>query len=386
MVLNDLRRNFIPERLREGREARGLTIQELSERVGVSHQSISKYENGKAVPSGMVFQKLLFTLNLPIHFFYKPIHRGIEDSVVFFRSKAATTSRSKKLHEIKINWLQDISVELEKILDFPKVLIPKINTSPIYFPTDMDDIDELAVEVRRSWGLGNGPISNVLLLVEKKGVIAARADFNDQKVDACSVWRDDQRPFILLGTEKSSVRSRFDVAHELGHLVLHSNLKRNEFEKNMKLIESEADRFASAFLMPVESFSSEFVSTSLEYLINLKKRWKVSIQAMAYRARDLDIISEFQYRNIMRKIGQNNWRKHEPLDEQFELEQPTVLKQAIKALIKHNVINKSDIERYLGLTKGELEIYANLETGTLSDKIVSDQNIIRFRHRKKMGM
>ncbi len=375
---------FVPGRLTEARESRGLTLKELGEKIGVSHQSISKYENGKAMPSIHTLDHISEVLSLPTYFFFKPINDSNHNEVVFFRSRAAATVKSKKIHSNRLKWLKEIHTYLEEILEFPKIDIPKINTSETYIPLDFNDIDEIADQVRKHWNLGVGPISNVLLLLEKKGVIIARASFSDYKIDACSVWEKGQRPYIFLGSDKTASRSRFDVAHELGHLVLHSNLKLSEFNKkeNYKLIEKEADRFASAFLLPISSFGSEIISSSLEHLINLKKRWKVSINAMAYRAMQLNIFSEFQYINIRQKLSKNGWLKDEPLDKEFEFEEPSALKQAMELIIEHNVKTKSDIVYEIGLPREEIEILSNLEPGFLLEEDKSNGKIFSFRIKK----
>ncbi|UFJ40102.1 XRE family transcriptional regulator [Brevibacillus humidisoli] len=362
--------SFVPERLKEGREARGLTLVELAEKIGVTHQAVSKYEKGKAVPAHNVLDRITYVLNLPLSFFLRPIEEK-RDGIVYFRSIAAASVKSKKIHQTKINWLRDVHCYLESILDFPALDIPKVNTTSHFVETNFNDIDDIALEVRRRWGLGNGPITNLIRLLEKKGVIIARARLMNYKIDACSLWNEGERPYILLGNdEQSAVRSRFNLAHELGHLILHSSITLEEFKKkeNYKRMEKEAHRFASAFLLPYNSFPQEIFSSSLDHFISLKKRWNVSIGAMIYRAEELGIISDYQALYLRKKMNALGMTKREPLDAETPLEEPIALKQAIELLLEHNVKGKSDLVSEIGLSAKEIEEVANFPDGYLTER------------------
>ncbi|QDH19557.1 helix-turn-helix domain-containing protein [Saccharibacillus brassicae] len=360
---------FVPERLVEAREARGYTLTELAGVAGVSHQAISKYENKKSVPGYDILEKIAETLKVPVTYFYKPIISN-ETGVTFFRSAALATSKSKKIHLHKISWIKEIYKYLEKFFIFPEINVPRLIDRETYIPTPFVTIDQMASEVRRSWNLGNGPISNMTLLLEKAGIVVARSPFENYKIDACSKWGTGERPVILLSDDKTAARSRFDIAHELGHLVLHSKIKQSEFnlKANYKLIESEANRFASAFLLPSSSFGSEIISNSLEHLVALKRRWKVSIQALAYRAHSIGYFEEHQHIYLRRKLAKNNQLTREPLDDVLEFEEPILLQQAIKALVEHNVKTKADITSELSLPREEIEVLAGLEPGYLSSE------------------
>ncbi|WP_289142445.1 ImmA/IrrE family metallo-endopeptidase [uncultured Brevibacillus sp.] len=381
MEANNRFPKFIPVRLIEAREIRGMTTTELAKELGISQQAVSKYENGSSPPSLETLEKMSETLKVPISFFFKKI-TSTNNSVVFFRSKSLATVKSKKVHANKLKWIKDIQLYLNEIIDFPEVKIPRIITRENYIPTDFEEIDEIASKVRNMWGLGNGPISNVVLLLEKMGAIVARSPFSNYSIDACSVWEDDDRPFILLSNDKTAPRSRFDIAHELGHLVLHSRIKQSEFniKENYKLIEKEANRFAGTFLLPSPSFGTEILSTSLDHFISLKKRWKISIAAMSYRAKTLEIFSEYQYIYMRKKMAQNNWLTNEPLDNEFSFEEPIVLKQAIEAIVENGVKTRQDIVNEIGIHREEIEAIANLDNGYL---VSNDQaNIIPLRFKK----
>ncbi|RAV18812.1 helix-turn-helix domain-containing protein [Paenibacillus contaminans] len=370
MEANNRFSTFIPDRLVEAREIRGMTTTELAEEVGVSQQAISKFEkNDKSSPSFETIEKIALVLNVPVNFFYKT-SVPTKEAVVFFRSKSAATVKSKKIHANKLGWIREISLYLDNLLVFPTTKIPRLIDRERFIPTEFNEIDEMAISVREMWGLGNGPISNIVLLLEKMGAVVARSPFSTYSIDACSVWHDGDRPYILLSNDKTASRSRFDIAHELGHLVLHSRLKTSEFnqKENYKRIEKEANRFASSFLLPAPSFGREIFSSTLEHLVSLKERWKVSINAIAYRAMQLEIFSEYQYIYLKNKLAQNNWLTKEPLDDELPFEEPTLLKQAFEAVVENDIKTKQDIVSELGLYREEIEAIANLEANYLLPK------------------
>ena len=379
---------FVPGRLTEAREARGYTKRELSDKINLSHQAISKIEQGISEPNPDTLNRFSDCLNLPVYYFLKPFENGEENinSVVFFRSNAAARVKSKKVHKNRVKWLRSIHKYLETILDFPKLDIRKFSEKSTFEETDLEEIDKIALNLRKEWGLGLGPISNLTLLLEKKGIIVSRANFDDVTIDACSIWEPLQRPYILLGNDKmSAVRSRFDAAHELGHLILHSTLKQNEFniKSNYKRIEKEANHFASAFLLPEESFGQEITYNSLDYFIPLKERWKVSIGAMLYRAEYLNILSDYQVLHTRKVMSKNKMRTIEPLDDTIPLEIPSALKQAIELILEHEVKNKQDLVHEIGLDKQDIEILSGLPLGTLSEEVIDNSKVIPFQFKNK---
>jgi len=355
---------FVPARLVAAREAQGLTLTDLEEIVGISHQSISNYEKGKKSPSYETLDKLSSTLAVPVTYFYKPI--AVENnSVVFFRSKSMATQKSKNVHANKVVNMQEIYNYLDQYLNFPALDIPRFIERENYIPTDFNDIDHMASDLRKHWGLGAGPISNMVLLLEKKGAVVSRSPSTTYSIDACSIIGEGGRPFILLSDDKTSARSRFDIAHELGHIVLHSKLKKTEFNKKevYKLIEKEANRFASSFLLPSSSFGTEVVSTSIDHLISLKNRWKVSIQMMAYTANALGVFSDYQHIYIRQKLAKDNMLKSEPLDKELPFEEPSMLKQAVEAIVENRLKTKQDFVSDLCLPRQLIEEITNVRPG-----------------------
>jgi len=367
---NERRHNtFVPERLRQARLAKGYSSTELADALGITRQAVSRYELGLAVPSGEVLGKTIEILQFPLSFFSKPVEQSHNSArVTFFRSLKSSTKKSRESLIVRSGWVQEIYTYLERFLDFPKVNIPEPNINKNIDELDLEDIENIALAVRKAWGLGLGPISNMVFLLEKNGALVTRTGSGTLKTDACSQWRVD-RPIVFLGSDKeSAVRSRFDAAHELGHLALHMDIDQDQLSdsKIMARIEKEANRFAGAFLLPKESFAQEIISTSFSHFISLKKRWKVSIAAMLYRCEDLGILSDNQLLYLRRQMSANGYRTREPLDNELEPEKPTLLKQGINMLIKNGVQTVAEIIEAIKLPQIEIENLCGLPVGTLS--------------------
>jgi Zn-dependent peptidase ImmA (M78 family) len=181
----------------------------------------------------------------------------------------------------------------------------------------------------------------------------------------------------MASDKESGARLRFDLAHELGHLILHRWVDQAELESKtaLKAIESEADRFAAAFLLPSTSFPHEVYTPRLDAFIPLKERWKVSIQAMVHRCRDLDIIDADQALNLYKQISFRKWRKKEPLDDprKIALEEPRLLKKAA-ALVLESRKHPDEVLNELALSADWIETFCCLQPGTLKSKPFQGDN------------
>ncbi|NLU09465.1 MAG: ImmA/IrrE family metallo-endopeptidase [Tepidanaerobacter acetatoxydans] len=364
------KKNIVPGRLRQARIIRGLTMQELADAIGVTRQSVSQYELGQSNPSPAVLRRILITLNFPRGFFFKPMRiKNVPSGTAFYRSYATAKKKGKEQIRERYELFIEICEYLSRYIIFPKANIPNFDKLDIRDDNiSIEEIEEIANEVRRYWGLGLGPISNVTLLLEKQGFFITRNITNEQDVDGFSNM-EGNRPFIFLSSDKEcAVRTRFDVAHELGHIILHQGVEQEDLmdREYFKKIESEAHKFAAAFLLPRESFINEVYSTSIDHFLSLKERWKVSIAAMVMRCQDVGLFTESQNLYLQKQISQRRWRKKEPLDDTLTPENPVLIKQAFEMLLKNNVLTAHQILEDLKLPIEEIESLANLEPGTLS--------------------
>ncbi len=361
--------SFVGARLREAREARGLTAVTLAELLGVTRAAVSLWETGNASPHPDIMHKIADKLKLPVPFFLMPFSETKLDTV-FHRSMSSATKAARLRGERRYEWLSKIIVSyLREFVDFPRVNLPcfELSVEPKNLPES--EIEAIALNVRRFWGLGDGPISNVILLLENNGALVTRIELGASTLDAFSAWcSSDSTPYIVLGTEKSSaVRSRFDAAHELAHLVLHRYLDRTSLNNasDFRLIEDQANRFASAFLVPNTAFAEDLYASNLDILRALKDKWRVSIAMMIKRADDLGFLSKQRARRMWVNYNRRGWRRQEPMDDELEVEQPRVLRRAFELLLGEGVQAPEQLLSALPLAPNDIEELANLPHGLL---------------------
>lgn len=334
---------LLPDRLKEAREAIELTMEELGCRVGITRQAVSLYEAGERIPEPPIMMRLIQELNQPISFFTseRPITFG-KRSTIFFRSYEPKIKRTNKKLEILSSWFVQIAAYFNNFINLPTVNLPEVQPPQHGSRYTFCEIERIATECRRFWGLGDGPISDLVTLCENKGIVVARIKFETNIIDAFSFW-DGSRPFIFLGSDKNAAcRSRFDVAHELGHIILHRGVSDIEIENDLELIEKEANHFASSFLLPEKSYSAEVFSLRINTFLELKKRWKVSIAAQIYRCHALNLISQVKFKNLMRQISIKKWREIEPLDLELSIEKPRTMRKCLKLLVDNNIKNPNE--------------------------------------------
>lgn len=356
---------FNPKRLKEARLLRGFSISELAENIGISKQAISQFELGESVPKLETMLALINTLKFPKNYFYKPSKEQYIGNT-FFRANSKMTKKAKEMQLQRSYIAYEIYDYLSQFIDFPKVNLPDIE-SP-YLWTD-ESIEKLALKLREFWGIGENPINNVVHLLEKNGFIVFSFDTDSNlSVDAYYQHRGD-RPFIFLGNDKQSAfRRQFDAAHELGHALLHPDIDNMDLltKEAIKEIEAQANKFASAFLMPREYFTDSIKSTSLLDFIELKKYWKVSMAAIIYRCKDLGIIDESRYTSLQKQISMKKMRINEPLDNLYSLQKPVLMKKGIELLLKSNHKGPENILSDLSFPKDDVEILCNLPIGSLN--------------------
>ncbi|PAC82350.1 hypothetical protein CHI05_07515 [Bacillus sp. 7788] len=363
---------FNGNRLREGRIYRGLTITDLADKLGVSKQMISKYENGKSSPSFESVLKLIDVLKFPKDYFYQE-GINVKTGNTYFKSLLSTGKKEREMQNDRVKYLTVIRHFMEEYIDFPALNLPK-------FDYDVPlDIEEVAMKVREHWGLGSEPIRNMVGLLEENGFVVTSINTSTNSIDAFGsnqIIEDKEYYTIVLGSDKRSFyRRQFTAAHELAHKILHDpELNTYEISKEeFKKIEEEANEFASAFLLPKDAFFKDVSlhRTDLNYYKHLKKKWCVSISAMIVRAHRLGVITPNQYQYLQRQISRNNWRLNEPFDDTKNLEEPVAIRQAVELLIENDVLDGKEFlqklskDYKLSLLREEVELLLGLEKGYL---------------------
>ena len=375
------REPIVPERFKEARLARGMTTQELAEKIDVSRQSISKYELGISEPQSSTINIISECLDVPISFFRKPLSVPLTRSTTFYRSLKTNAARAKDVMSVLSDWASQIASLITESIIFPDVDMPLL---PVQFETQesysYDDIEQITQSVRDAWKLGGSPLPNLAHTLESHGIVIATIKTGFTETDACSSIVNG-RPFIFLDIQKEcAVRTRFNLAHELGHLILHNNIQQSDLEdkKLLDRIEREANQFASCFLLPCDPFLLDVHSTSLQAFMPLKKKWKVSIQAMVYRCKELGIFSENQMIYIQKQISAKRWRKSEPFDNEWPCEKPVILSKSVQMLIERGDYTKDQFLDEFRLSPADVEGICNLPHGFFSSALTNDAVVIDF--------
>lgn len=383
-------KKFNGDRLKNARLFRGLTLTELANQADISKQSLSLYENSRNVPDHLKVRQLSVVLGFPYDFFFQEDKSTAKTETTYFRSFASATKKDRTAQSIKLEYVAKMYEVLFEYIDFPEINLPEVTFNgyddvfECESETAIQEIEEIAKKVREYWNLGDEPIKNLQLVLEQNGILVTGFGTNDNKIDAFSqrtIIQEKDIFFIAvsLGT-KPEGRIRFDMSHELGHILMHpwsedlDSIPSDEF----KARERQANMFASAFLLPRESFGKDVQAypTDLKYYQFLKKKWKVSMQAMVYRAHQLEIITDNQYQYMMRQFSKNGWRTKEPDDVPFSLH-PNIMQGAIELLIEQKVLSAKellDVFKHYGVTlyASDIEELLHLKKDTLAikDKVV----------------
>lgn len=290
--------DFNPSRLILARQRRSFTMKLLADRAGLSSKLISLYESGSQTPTSDSLTAIARELNFPIQFF---LGKDIEPPTgenASFRSFSRMTSgqRDAALAAGGIAYL--FSDWVDRKFNLPSPSIPDCSGM---------DPEAAAMIVRSEWLLGHAPIKNMVHLLESKGVRVFSLAEETNQVNAFSCWRRGTTPFVFLNTQKSAEASRFDAAHELGHLILHRH-----GENKGKEVEAEANSFASALLMPRESVLA-YASRcrTIADIVKAKKYWNVSAMALVYRLHKVDLLSEWTYRDLCVELSKKGARTSE---------------------------------------------------------------------------
>lgn len=329
-----------PDRIRIARDHSGWTQLQLAEVVGLTPAAISQLEAGRSRPSAQTLVALADATGYPIDYFAR--HQGDAEFTGFFRSLRSSPVRERRRALAWAHLLNDLAGALASHVRLPQLDVPR---HVVDAETSREEIEQIADGVRETWGLGWGPIDDVVRQLEIHGVIVAALPLHRLDLDAFSAWFSE-RPVAVLGRDKQvTARSRFDAAHELGHLVMHEPQ-----HAGTKIAETQAHQFAAAFLMPARSIAHRLpVQADWRLLMRLKLEWRVSLQALLMRAKTVGPMTDARYVSAMKQVSARGWRKAEPGDAQLgEPEFPRLIELALAALDRQG-FSLEDLAQEAGL-------------------------------------
>ncbi len=323
--------------LRLARIFNGLALEDVAERVDKTRQYVHKLETGQAVPTIQLLDRLAAVLQVEPSFFMNAHRLMIEEDQFHFRKLFTTRAMIKQVVMARGELISRLVTYLDHELRLPELRIPEVAN-----PHTACDVEHAAELCRSEWDMGLGPIANMHRLAEHVGAVVTSFKSVSKEIDALSVAV--KRPIIVCNEAKESVcRQRFDIGHELGHFVLHSGMSTGD-----RSTESQANRFASALLVPRTMMLKLFPrprGSRLDWvgLREFKITWKVSKAAILYRARQLELISDDQYKTgviTLRRTGEATGEREDNL---IPSEHPELLARSLAVLAEKKGIQAEDI-------------------------------------------
>jgi len=325
-----------PDMLVIAREARELTQLAVAKGMGIQQPLLSMYEHALRVLPDEQVSRVSALTRFPEPFFFiaERRHGFASPCPTFYRKRAATTARGMKRIQA---WANIFRIHIERLLRG----IDLEEHVPHYDMLDPDMSPERAAALTRTaFALPQGPIKNLIEMVEACGIIVLRLDFGTTRIDAVSHWPRGYRPLILLNALMPPDRMRLSLAHELGHLVQHHPTATGDSE-------AEADRFAAELLMPAAEIKGELRKIDLPRLAHLKQCWGVSMQALLVRSHRLEAIGSSTYKRLCIEISRRGFRRHEPVE--IPDEQPTFLRSVVQRHLGRDRLTLDQIGQMLAM-------------------------------------
>ena len=330
------------------RESRELTQSELAEKASVKQPAVSKCESGLLIPSEELVSAFALALEYPASLFFQQDRiYGFNSTVFFHRKRKGLSERILRRLHAQMNMTRMRMERLSRGVQRSEPLrFKQFDLAEYESPTS------IAKLVRGTWLLPPGPIRNVTEAIESAGGMVVFSDFGTRQIDAISEWVPGSSPMFLVNSNAAIPwdRVRLTLAHELGHVLMHT------FPS--PTMEEEANEFAAEFLLPRKEIKPYLYGLSLAKLQDLKRQWKVSMQALIERAYALKTITEYQRRLFYINLGKRSNIVHEPLEREFPVEKPVTMTSFLR--IHKTDLGYSDMELCEMLFIDELELKADL--------------------------
>jgi len=340
---------LLGERIKSARLRANLSLRALAKRVGVSAQAISKYERNLDIPSSSVLIRLSKELGVSSEFFLRP-------SIVSITKPAYRCHPSRIYKRALINIKAQVQEWLERYITIEKIVgeeqkfsLPNI----VRRITKSEDVENIAIELRKYWNLGLDAIPNLTETLETLGIKVGFVQ-GEKHFDGLCLTANNKIPVIVI-QENDKIpgdRQRLSLAHELAHLIL-------EFPEDWKIkdVERAAFRFAGAFLVPkpmvIKELGAKRHSLNIDELHLLKHKYGMSMQAWVYRARDLKIIPEVAAIKLFREFRREGWHITEP-GNPYPSESTSRLNRLVLRALNERLINSQRAKELLGKSSDQL--------------------------------
>ncbi|NQN91365.1 ImmA/IrrE family metallo-endopeptidase [Streptococcus suis] len=348
---------FNGSRLEELRLLNGLTRADLARELEVTEQAIWQFETGVTLPKMKNKIVMARFFQVEVDYFDAVDKNGsFSLSRIAFRNADLEAKKTIHIQMVYLEKMNQMIDYLENFVSIPNQIIYQLVDSIEQKLQQHESLEFIADYAREVLAVSVDN-ANLLYSLEKSGIYISERLINGN-ADAYSAWSRNGRPFIVLGLGKSAVRRNFDLAHELGHLLLHNQVDFEELSKEeLEEKEKEANQFASYFLLPRKQFLMDFVNivgkrvSNPDQYILLKKRFGVSIQALEYRAYKLGLLTPQQNSYFYRQISKKGYKAVEPLDLEIPLKKPSKIRSILDVILSNNLLTLSDIERNQRVSK-----------------------------------
>jgi len=339
------------------RDSRELTQSGLADRMKITQGTLSKYETGLLAPPEDVVREFANALAYPESFFFQGEQAyGFPPFHFRKRKKLGQKAMNRIIAEMNIRRMHvkrlALSYERDSTGFIPEIDMDEYQGISKRRPT----IEDIAQHVREAWGVPRGPIENMVGLIERNGGIVVPCEFGTDLIDAMSQRIDGMPVLFFVNKAAPADRIRFTLAHELGHMILHT-LSLSEDDT----MEDQADAFAGAFLLPTDEIRPQLRRIDLPHLANLKGYWKVSIAALMMRADRLDLITPYQRKVFWMDMSRAGYRKSEPNEPAAE--SPEAIGRMIRFHQRQLGYTNTDVSTLLYLLPSE---FTRLYSGALA--------------------
>jgi Zn-dependent peptidase ImmA (M78 family)/transcriptional regulator with XRE-family HTH domain len=335
-------RPFNREILALAREARGFTQVELSQILNIEQGTISKIENGTLAIPEHIEKIIPEVLDFPVELFYTD--KKVIKVEGHYRKKVSLPVKESKKYRALMTMVEWNINTLSDAVNFPPANIPS-------WDIESEGMAAAAARyVREYWKIPRGRIDDLATIMEDNGIIIAPLDLDN--MDGLSTYSSEYNlPIVYINRKRPADRTRFNLAHELLHYVSHFGKKISDGRD----IEAEANEFASELLMPSNEIQPQLMGNlTIEKLADLKRYWKVSMQAILVKAKSLGMVTDNQYKYLWRQMGALGYRTTEPVT--IAGDQISMLKELVNMYVKDFGYTKEELAKTLYLTPNNLEV------------------------------
>jgi Zn-dependent peptidase ImmA (M78 family)/transcriptional regulator with XRE-family HTH domain len=330
-----------PEMIVLGRQSRGRSQGQLAQQLQVSQGLISKIEHGATSPPEELLAEISESLKYPVKFFYRPEHVRGTDSICFHHRKR--TSMPARLLATTEGRMYTTQLQVKSLLEDLEIVAD--NEFVTMDPDDHDSDPRLVAQaLRRMWHLPNGPITNLVQVIEAAGAVVVFRDFGTPKLDGMSCWPKNCPPLFFINSSMPTDRARFTLAHELGHLIMHGTPPASDPEV-------EANQFALEFLAPLAEIFPDLRRLRFAMLPGLKAHWRISMGAIVMEAKTSDALPPNQLLSLHVQLSRNGYRTSEPFP--LTSEEPRIVDEAIQVHLKEHGYSIEELAAMVDLLPDE---------------------------------